>query len=78
MNKIDLRINGVAVHPSVTPERVCEAVQTYALSLENPGICIVCGNDAEGCEPDAEQYKCEHCEERGVYGAEQLLFYMEM
>jgi hypothetical protein len=42
-------------------------------SLDNPGICIACGADADGCEPDARKYKCEACGERAVYGAEELL-----
>lgn len=37
------------------------------------GICIACGSEQEGCEPDAERYECESCGEHKVYGAEQLL-----
>jgi hypothetical protein len=42
-------------------------------SLDNPGICLRCGEEAEGCEPDAENYKCESCGEKQVYGAQQAL-----
>jgi hypothetical protein len=42
-------------------------------SLDNPGICLRCGEEAEGCEPDAENYTCESCGEKQVYGAQQAL-----
>jgi hypothetical protein len=42
-------------------------------SLDNPGFCIKCGEDAEGVEPDAREYECEHCGEAAVYGADELL-----
>jgi hypothetical protein len=42
-------------------------------SLDNPGFCIKCGADAEGCDPDARDCECEICGENGVYGAEELL-----
>ena len=61
------------MHASVTPERIERAVLRGWESLDNPGICVACGEDADGCEPDAEKYECECCGERAVYGAEQLL-----
>jgi hypothetical protein len=64
------------IHPSVTLERVIEAVERYQSSLDNPGFCVKCGCDAEGVEPDARAYKCECCGQRGVYGAEELLLYL--
>jgi hypothetical protein len=42
--------------------------------LDSPGVCVACGDDAEGVEPDAEGYTCETCGEDSVFGAEQLLF----
>ena len=64
------------IHPSITTERVEEAVKRRMTGLDNPGFCIVCGEDADGVEPDAEEYECEHCGNNGVYGADDLL--MEM
>ena len=61
------------IHPSVTAERVCEAAQDAMTSLENPGFCIKCGEEADGCEPDARRYRCEACGARAVYGAEELV-----
>lgn len=70
-------INRVHVHASITVDRVVELVERRATSLDNPGLCILCGTEAEGVEPDAERYPCEACEaETTVYGAEQLLLYM--
>ena len=61
------------LHPSITEERILEAVERHNHSLDNPGFCIACGADAEGVEPDARKYKCKACGARAVYGAEELL-----
>lgn len=42
-------------------------------SLSNMGICHACGNEQDGCEPDARNYECEACEEKNVFGAEETL-----
>lgn len=60
-------------HPSVTVERVAELVKRQIGSLENPGICFHCGEEADGCEPDAREYECEACGAEQVYGAEEAL-----
>lgn len=62
----------IKVHPTVTRARITEAVERYHASLDNPGICVYCGADADGCEPDARRYECEACGELGVYGVEEL------
>lgn len=61
------------MHPSVTLERVTEAAQRQMFGTDNPGICIACGEEQDGCEPDARAYECESCGEAKVYGAEELL-----
>jgi predicted amidophosphoribosyltransferase len=71
-----LTINGVPIHPSVTLDRVCDMAEQEMFGTENPGICISCGEDADGCEPDARQYKCESCGQHAVYGPAELLNYM--
>lgn len=61
------------VHKSITESRVLEAAEREMYSLDNPGLCIACGAEAEGVEPDAENYECESCGSHRVYGASQLL-----
>lgn len=61
------------IHPSLTIERVAEATERQMFGPDNPGFCIACGEEADGCEPDARNYKCETCGEKAVYGAEELL-----
>lgn len=60
-------------HPSVTADMILRNVERRNLTLDNPGICIACGNEQEGCEPDARNYECEACGEPQVFGAEELL-----
>lgn len=60
-------------HESVTTDRIIEAAERGMSTLDNPGICLACGADADGCEPDARRYECEACGERQVYGAEELV-----
>ena len=54
---------------------VLDAAQDSLLSLSNPGLCVACGEEVDGVEPDAECYECENCGEHAVFGAEQLLIY---
>lgn len=37
------------------------------------GFCLACGELADGCEPDACNYKCEACGKKQVFGAAELL-----
>jgi hypothetical protein len=68
-----MKIHGITVHASVTPDRVLAAAEDAMIGLDDPGFCIACGADAEGVEPDAEKYKCEACGSHAVYGAEALV-----
>ena len=61
------------MHASITIDRIMELAQESMFGMESPGICIACGEDAEGVEPDAERYECESCGRHAVFGAEQLL-----
>ena len=58
------------IHPSLTRERVEEAIERYQKSTDNPGFCLACGAEAEGVEPDAEGYDCEACGADQVSGVE--------
>ena len=61
------------VHDSVTFARVQEACERYTSSLDNPGFCLECEQEADQCEPDAREYECEHCGGKRVYGAMEVL-----
>lgn len=61
------------IHPSITATRVTTLVESEMFGLENPGLCVECGEEATGCEPDARNYKCEACGKRQVFGAAEVL-----
>jgi hypothetical protein len=60
-------------HSSITRQRLEDAVGRQMFDLDNPGFCLACGHEQEGCEPDARRYQCEACGERTVYGAQELV-----
>jgi hypothetical protein len=39
----------------------------------NQGFCLACGEQQDGCEPDARGYDCECCGEPQVFGADEML-----
>jgi hypothetical protein len=57
----------------ITRKRIYAAVRRQMTTLDNPGFCLACGADADGCEPDARGYECEVCGKPKVYGAEEVL-----
>jgi hypothetical protein len=71
-----MKIDGITLHPSITAERVCGAVEASHVSLEDPGFCLTCGCEQGGCEPDMERGICESCGEPTVYGAEQIMIHL--
>lgn len=66
----------MAIHESLTIDRVMAAAESEMFGTDNPGFCIACGEEADGCEPDARGYPCECCGARKVYGAQELLLSM--
>lgn len=58
---------------NLTIEQVQNAAERQMFELDNPGFCLACGNEQEGCEPDAREYTCEACGEKQVYGACEIL-----
>ena len=62
------------LHPNVTVEMLMDAIDRQRFGLDNPGFCMACGAEADGCEPDARNYRCECCGEREVFGAEELFW----
>lgn len=37
------------------------------------GFCLACGEETYGVEPDARHYACDTCDQREVFGAEEIL-----
>lgn len=60
-------------HPSLTLKRVMAADYRQKTTLDNPGFCLACGFEQEGCEPDAHNLTCEACGADEVMGAADLL-----
>lgn len=61
------------IHSSVVRARIVAMCEDRRTTLSNPGLCLACGMEAAGVEPDAEEYECEECGESAVYGCEDLL-----
>lgn len=59
------------IYPS--QDHLIEVIEASHMGLTNPGFCLLCGADADNVEPDAREYYCHSCGERGVYGAEEIL-----
>lgn len=59
---------------NIDVEQLMEAAERREATLDNPGFCTTCGEENDGCEPDARDYICDHCGEATVFGAEELLF----
>jgi hypothetical protein len=61
--------NGATQHrPLMTEEEY-----RRARNEEDAGLCLACGAEAHGVEPDARRYECESCGATKVYGIEELL-----
>lgn len=61
-------------HPKwPSKETLLSAVESELCSLENPGFCLACGEEAYDVEPDARDYTCEFCGEPCVFGAAEIL-----
>jgi hypothetical protein len=56
---------------------LCATAMALAASnlsgVSNDGLCVWCGSVQGGCEPDAQEYKCEGCGNNTVFGAEEVL-----
>ena len=56
-----------------TFNEVADAIHRQETGTDNPGFCLACGEEQEGCEPDARGYECESCGARKVFGASEVL-----
>lgn len=57
--------SGPAISESMLMEAACRDDAT--------GVCLRCGSEQTGVEPDATGYQCEACGEFAVDGVEQIL-----
>lgn len=60
-------------HKRISDELIMDACERRRVTLDNPGFCLACGVEAEGCEPDAQNYECASCGEAEVFGCDELL-----
>ena len=49
------------------------AAKEQMFGMGNSGFCLECGEEQDGCEPDAHGYECECCGEFAVMGACEVL-----
>lgn len=63
-------------HKSLSDDVIMDACERRAMTLDNPGFCLICGSEAGGVEPDAENYTCESCGAEQVFGSDQLLIFI--
>jgi hypothetical protein len=57
----------MAVHPSVTFQRVIACVEAQ----DGIGLCAKCGNTQTGCDPLGRNIKCKQCGCGSVFGADE-------
>ena len=65
--------NAMKLPKGLTWQKVMAACHRRNTTLDNPGFCLACGNEQDGCEPDAHNYECEACGERQVFGSDAIL-----
>jgi hypothetical protein len=54
-------------------DTLISAAEESMSGLGNAGFCTACGEERDGCEPDARNYPCDNCGKRKVFGALELL-----
>lgn len=59
---------GEVIDSPLTKDRIIEVC-----SEDYAGLCVNCGAEHSGIEPDARGYKCDDCNQLTVYGAEELM-----
>lgn len=56
------------------PRSLTESRVIHLIELDDHyGICLACGSECQGVEPDARNYLCEACGETQVFGVEEIL-----
>jgi len=44
-----------------------DQIESSEFSLDSPGVCLACGDEAYDCEPDTEHRQCESCGQHAVF-----------
>ena len=57
----------------IDTERLLQAAEEQMFGDGNAGFCRACGEERDGCEPDARRYPCDACGANQVYGASELI-----
>jgi hypothetical protein len=57
----------------VIPVMSTEEMKDIMFGINSLGWCLTCGEEVDGVEPDARRYLCEACDNKTVYGYEELL-----
>jgi hypothetical protein len=64
-------------HKSLSNAVIIDACRRRMYDLDDPGLCLACGNEQGGCEGDARRIVCESCGQPQVYGSEELLLCLD-
>ena len=57
--------------------KLSESILNSVENDEEKGYCLMCGLEQHGVEPDARGRRCNACAEKAVFGAQELLVYLE-
>ena len=63
-----------AIHASLSPTRIESLAHEAFWQPDPPGVCIACGTEVRGIDPERERAPCGACGARRVYGAQRLVF----
>ena len=72
------KLTGVSLKtgkPRVGVKATMKEAEYQRMCDESQGLCLMCGEIADGVEPDARRYSCDACNQSGVYGAEECLLF---
>lgn len=61
------------LHESINIERLAALATQNFISCTNYGVCIACGEEANGVEPDSRDSLCDHCHTRNVWGVDEII-----
>ena len=75
MVRLDDSVIGTSFNPKLERKRM-NSNRIIEVTMEDAmdgtiGVCLACGMDAYGVEPDARNYKCEDCGKCEVFGIEE-------